>query len=84
MSSADDNRENYCNVIQRKAPLFALYDKHTVTLNYLKNILKASTQQGDGFKEGNKELLHPLRTTNMDTNALTQSPLQQRKYFQEN
>jgi hypothetical protein len=49
-SSADENRENYCEIFQGKTLFRALYGTYTVTLNGFKSVLKAS-EQGDGFKE---------------------------------
>jgi hypothetical protein len=36
ISSAEDNRENYCKVLRRKPLFSALYDTNTVTPNELK------------------------------------------------
>jgi hypothetical protein len=56
VSSAEDNRESYCNAPCGKPLYSALYGTYTVTLHKLKNVLKASSQAGqtkqaDGFKE---------------------------------
>jgi hypothetical protein len=56
VSSAEDNCESYCKALRGKALFSALYGTYTVTLNELKNVLKASSQAGqtkqeDGFKE---------------------------------
>jgi hypothetical protein len=56
VSSAEDNRENHCKALRGKPLFSALYGTYTVTLNELKNVLKASSQAGqtkkaDDFKE---------------------------------
>jgi hypothetical protein len=56
VSSAEDSRESYCRALRGKALFSAQYGTYTVTLNELKNVLKASgqagkTEQEDGFKE---------------------------------
>jgi hypothetical protein len=56
VSSAEENRENYCKALRGKSLFSALYGTYTVTLNELKNVLKASSQAGQtkqtvGFKE---------------------------------
>jgi hypothetical protein len=56
VSSAEENHQSYFQALSGK-PLFnTLYGTYTVTLNELKNFLKASSQAGqakqaDGFKE---------------------------------
>jgi hypothetical protein len=47
-SSAEDNREQYCKALRGKTLFSALNGTYTVTLNELKGVLKASSQQGDG------------------------------------
>jgi hypothetical protein len=51
ISSAEDNREDYCKVLKGKTLFIALYGMYTLTLLDLKKIQKDSTQQEDGFKE---------------------------------
>jgi hypothetical protein len=56
VSSAEDNRKSFCKALRSKPLFSALYGTYTVTLNELKNVLKASSQTGqtkqeDGFKE---------------------------------
>jgi hypothetical protein len=56
VSSAEENRESYCQALHGKPLFSALYGTYTVTLNEMKNVLKASSQAGqtkqvDGFKE---------------------------------
>jgi hypothetical protein len=56
ISSAEDNRESYCKALRGKTLFSELHGTYTMTLNDLKNVMKASTQtgqtkQGDGFKE---------------------------------
>jgi hypothetical protein len=56
VSSAEDNRESFCKALRGKPLFSALYGTYTVTLNELKNVLKASSQTGqrkqaDDFKE---------------------------------
>jgi hypothetical protein len=50
-SSAEENRENFCKALRGKSLFSALYGTYTVMMNELKSVLKASSQQGDGFKE---------------------------------
>jgi hypothetical protein len=57
VSSAEDNSESYCNALRGKLLFSALYGTYTVTLNELKNLLKASSQAGqrkqaDGVQAG--------------------------------
>jgi hypothetical protein len=52
VSSAEDNHESYCKALHRKTLFSTL--TYTMTLNELKNVLKASSQAGqtkqeDGF-----------------------------------
>jgi hypothetical protein len=66
VSSAEDNRESYCKVLRGKTLFSALYGTYTVTLNELKNILKASSQAGqtkreDGFKDVRSQKRHNTR-----------------------
>jgi hypothetical protein len=49
-SSKEENRENFCKALRGKTLFSALNGTYTVTLNELKSLLKASSQQGDGFK----------------------------------
>jgi hypothetical protein len=63
VSSAEDNRESYCKALSGKTLFSALYGTYTVTLNELKNVLKASgqagqTKQEDGFKEVRSRKTH--------------------------
>jgi hypothetical protein len=56
VSSAEDNRESYCKALCGKELFSALYGTYTLTLNEMKNVLKASGQAGqtkeeDSFKE---------------------------------
>jgi hypothetical protein len=56
VSSAEDNRESFCKALRGKPLFSAPYCTYTVTLNELKNVLKASSQAGqtkkaDNFKE---------------------------------
>jgi hypothetical protein len=60
---AEENRQNFCKVLNGKNLFSALYGMYTVTLHELKAMLKASTPAGqsktpksaatreDGFKE---------------------------------
>jgi hypothetical protein len=51
ITSSAENREIFCKVLRGKTLFSALYGTYTVTLNELKSVLKASSQQEDGFKE---------------------------------
>jgi hypothetical protein len=56
VSSAEDNRENFCKALRGKPLFSALYGTYTVMLKELKSVLKANSQteqtkQADGFKE---------------------------------
>lgn len=46
VSAAEENRANYSEAVFRKTFFSALYGTHTVTLNELKAVLKASTSAG--------------------------------------
>jgi hypothetical protein len=46
VNSAEENRANFCKVLERKPLFSALYDIYTVTLNELKAVLKVNTQGG--------------------------------------
>jgi hypothetical protein len=46
VSSAEDNCERYCKGLSSKTLFNALYGTYTVTLNELKNVLKARSQAG--------------------------------------
>jgi hypothetical protein len=67
ISSAEDNRKDYCKVLQGKTLFSALYGTYTVMLHDLKKIQKDSTQQEDGFKEVHRRKRHcneePTQTT---------------------
>jgi hypothetical protein len=49
ISSAEDNREDYCKVLKGKTLFSALYGTYTVTLHDLKKLQTDSTQQVDSF-----------------------------------
>jgi hypothetical protein len=56
VSAAEDNRESFCVALRGKPLFSALYGTYTVTLNELKNLLKARNQAGhrkqaEDFKE---------------------------------
>jgi hypothetical protein len=46
VSSAEDNHESFCKALRGKPLFSARYGTYTVTLNELKNVLKASSQAG--------------------------------------
>jgi hypothetical protein len=59
-SSAEENRKNFCKALRGKSLFSALYGTYTVTMNELKSVLKASRQQGDGFKEVRNRKRHSM------------------------
>jgi hypothetical protein len=70
VSTAEENRQNFCKVLNRKNLFNALYGTYTVALHELKAVLKASTPAGqfktpksaatqkDGFKEVRRRKRH--------------------------
>jgi hypothetical protein len=54
ISSAEDNREEYCTVLKGKTLFSALYSTYTVTLHDFKKVLKDSTQQASRKSKGGK------------------------------
>jgi hypothetical protein len=48
---AEDNRESYYKALRWKTLFSALYGTYAVTLNELKNVLKASSQEGQTKQE---------------------------------
>jgi hypothetical protein len=50
-SIAEENKESFCRALREKTLFSALYGTYTVALNELRSLLKASSKQGDGFKE---------------------------------
>jgi hypothetical protein len=58
ISLAEDNREDYFEVLKGKTLFSALYGLYTVTLHDLKKIKKDSTQQEDGFKKVHRRKRH--------------------------
>jgi hypothetical protein len=67
--------QNFCKALQRKTLLSALYSTYTVTLNELKSLLKASSQQGDDFKEVRNRKRHSSQeATNTPKKATLPTP----------
>jgi hypothetical protein len=72
---AEENRQNFCKVLNGNNLFSALYDTYTVALHELKAVLKASTPAGqsktpksaatqeDGFKEVRKPKRHSTNET---------------------
>jgi hypothetical protein len=70
VSTAEENRQNFCKVLNGKNLFNALYGTYTVSLHELKAVLKASTPAGkfktpksaatqeDGFKEARRRKRH--------------------------
>jgi DNA mismatch repair ATPase MutS len=66
ISSAEDNREDYCKVLKGKTLFSALYGVYTVMLHDLNKLQKDIAQQADGFKEVHRRKRHcneePIQT----------------------
>jgi hypothetical protein len=59
ISSAQDNREDYCKVLKGKTLFSALYGTYTVALHGLEKVIKDSTtHQVDSFKEVQRRKRH--------------------------
>jgi hypothetical protein len=67
ISSAEDNREDYCKVLKGETPFSALYGIYTMPLHDLKKVLKDSTRQEDCFNEVHRRKRHcneePIQST---------------------
>jgi hypothetical protein len=77
VSTAEENRQNFCKVVNGKNLLNALYGTYTVALHELKAVLKASTSAGQSLTH--RSPLPPRRSGGVNDTRQMRVPQLQRK-----